>query len=91
MTPTEKMIEKLSSKDPEFKEAVEHYQQQDDFAVQISELRKELGLTQQQLADKVRVPQSTIARWETGDGNITIKNMEKIAKATNKKLTMYFA
>jgi phage-related protein/DNA-binding transcriptional regulator YiaG len=90
MTPAEKMIEAISKADPQFKQLVEHYQQQDDFAVEISKLRKKLGLTQQQLADKVRVPQSTIARWESGDGNITIKNMEKIARATHKKLVMYF-
>ena len=90
MTTTEKMIEKLSKNDPEFKMAVEHYQQQNDFGVQISKLRAGLGLTQQQLADKVHVPQSTIARWKTGDANITMKNMEKIAKATDKKLVMYF-
>ena len=33
---------------------------------QIKEFRRCLGLTQTQLAEKLQVPQCTIARWETG-------------------------
>ena len=33
----------------------------------ISELRKEKGLTQEQLGEKVGVTNKTVSRWETGD------------------------
>ena len=33
---------------------------------QIKEFRRRLGLTQTQLAEKLQVPQCTVARWETG-------------------------
>ncbi len=32
----------------------------------IAELRKENGLTQEQLGDKIGVTNKTISRWETG-------------------------
>jgi len=33
---------------------------------QIRTLRKELGLTQQQLAEKIGATRESVARWETG-------------------------
>ena len=33
---------------------------------QIKEFRSVVGLTQTELADKLQVPQCTVARWETG-------------------------
>ncbi|MFD1125749.1 helix-turn-helix domain-containing protein [Lentilactobacillus raoultii] len=90
MTPTQKIIEQLSEETPNFKEKIQHYQQQNELGIKISELRHEVGLTQQQLADKIHVPQSTIARWESGDGNITMKNLSKIAQSVHKELVIRF-
>lgn len=33
----------------------------------LKELRKEKGLTQEQLAEKLNVSRRTVSRWETGD------------------------
>lgn len=33
----------------------------------LQELRKEKGLTQEQLAEKVNVARRTVSRWETGN------------------------
>lgn len=90
MTQTDDLIQQLSKERPGFKEKFDYYNQQFDYAVAIVSLRKKVGLTQQQLADRVGVPQSTIARWETGDGNITMKNMGRIAHAVNKQLVIEF-
>lgn len=90
MTETDKLIQQLEKERPGFKERVEYYSEQLDYAALIMDFRKGLGLTQQQLADKIGVPQSTIARWESGQGNITIKNLAKIGAVDNKKLVLAF-
>lgn len=37
---------------------------------QLVSFREDLGITQQELADKLRVDRVTIARWETGTRSI---------------------
>lgn len=38
-----------------------------DFAANLKTARVAAGLTQQALADRLGVPQSTVGRWETGN------------------------
>lgn len=42
-------------------------------------LRKEKGLTQQQLAKELKMPQNTISRYESGERQVNIKNLTTIA------------
>ncbi|GAA2973248.1 helix-turn-helix domain-containing protein [Lentilactobacillus parakefiri] len=90
MTETENLINDLSKTHPNLKDKIAHYDEQLSYAFAIIDLRKELGLTQQQFADRIGVPQPTIARWETGHGNITIKNLQKIADGAHKQLVIGF-
>lgn len=46
----------------------------------IRELRKERGLTQTQLADKISSTQDTISLWELGKSYPDIINLVKLAK-----------
>ena len=41
----------------------------------IGEIRKEHGLTQQQIADKLNIKQSTVAMWETGKSSPSFKTL----------------
>lgn len=50
-------------------------------AAQISIRRQDLGLSQQQLADKLDVSQALVSRWETGDANFTLSTLVKISQA----------
>ena len=45
------------------------------------ELRKAKGLTQEVLADKIGICQSTIAMWETGRATPPLGTMQKVAVA----------
>lgn len=56
----------------------------------LTSLRKSMNLTQQELADKVGKPQSTIARIETGETNPSFMLINEIAKALNKKVIIEF-
>ena len=49
----------------------------------IKQLRKNLELTQQQLADKVGVTYIQIGRYETGKSNASADVLQKIANALN--------
>lgn len=45
----------------------------------ISELRKQQGLTQQQLADKLNLSNKTISKWESGSGSPDLSNLPILA------------
>lgn len=49
----------------------------------IASLRKGLGLTQNQLAEKIFVSDKAISRWETGEGLPEISNLIELAKVFN--------
>ena len=59
-----------------------------DIAIQIAEARKKKKLTQSQLAKRVGMPQSQIARLESGSVNTTFSTIQKVASVLNKRLIL---
>ena len=57
----------------------------------IKELRKELRLSQEKLANNCELDRTYIASVENGKRNISIVNLEKIANALNVSLEKFFA
>jgi len=51
------------------------------FGNRVRELRKEKGISQEDLAYKAGLHRTYIGMIERGEKNITIKNIEKLAKA----------
>lgn len=49
----------------------------------IREARKQLNLSQKELAEKMGVKQSMVSRWESGECNYTIDTLVQIANALN--------
>lgn len=49
------------------------------FANRLKELRLEKGLTQQQLADILKVDRTTVMKWETGERETNFLMLVKIA------------
>lgn len=76
--------------DPQFKQEFENETTKLESAIAVTHVRKEAGLTQRELANVSKVPQSTIARIETG-ANTSIDTLTKIANALGKKLTVSFS
>ena len=56
-----------------------------NFKNKIEKIRINQGLSQEELADKVKVHQSTISRIEKGKVDISIKMRKKIAKVLDKE------
>ncbi len=57
----------------------------------IKQLRNNLGLSQEELADIVNLDRTYITSVERGKRNISIVNVNKIAKALNVNLSEFFA
>jgi DNA-binding XRE family transcriptional regulator len=56
-----------------------------ELALKIVTAREDAGLTQKQLADKLRTTQSVISRIETGKQNLSVDMLYRIAEAVGKK------
>lgn len=70
-------------KNKEYQELLKEEKRLLDIAFQISEARKKKNITQVQLARKVGMPQSQIARIEGGNHNVTIGTLNRVASALN--------
>lgn len=51
--------------------------------------RKELGITQNELAEKLSVTEKAISRWETGRGTPDISLLLPLSKALNVDVSNY--
>lgn len=84
---------KRALKDPDFRK--EMREPDDDPFIEVAfrliSLRRELGLTQAQLAKKIHLPQQAVARLESlhYKGH-TLQSLNKIARAFGKKLQISF-
>jgi transcriptional regulator with XRE-family HTH domain len=61
-----------------------------NLAEQMVWARLEAGLTQVELAGRMRTTQSTIARWETGGRVPSIRTLNKLAEVTGLRLDVRF-
>ena len=77
-------------KDAEYKTAYEGMAMEFEIASAIIAARTQAGLTQEELAQRMRAKQSQIARWESGEQNATLKTLKRIAEATGTNLKISF-
>lgn len=82
------LAEKMS--DSDFKNAFDAESAKLESAVALTNERELAGLTQRELAEIAKVPQSTVARIERGQ-NTSLDTMSKLAAALGKKLIVGFA
>ena len=59
-------------------------------AMELKKLRKELKISQGELAYKMKVKREFITRIESGERNITIETLNRIAEATGKEFEFHF-
>jgi transcriptional regulator with XRE-family HTH domain len=53
--------------------------------------RKELGLSQEKLSEKVGVSYQQIQRYENGSSMLNVENVQRVAKALDIPVTMFFS
>lgn len=90
MTKVQEYIEKRSKSDPEFIKQLNIERERLELAVKLTNLRKNAGLTQKDLAKIIGKPQSTISRIETGQMNPSIELVIEIANGLDKKFVPEF-
>lgn len=90
MSKIDQYIKKRSQKEPKFADSFNQKSQKLQIAVEVRNLRDNLGMTQREFAKLVHKPQSTIARIETGKMSPSIKTLDEIAEATNRQLAIKF-
>ncbi|EHE8434462.1 helix-turn-helix transcriptional regulator [Enterococcus faecalis] len=90
MSTISQLIEQKKKSSRSFAKEYELESQRLEVAVALTQLRKELGFSQRELAEKVGKSQSTIARIENGTLNVSFKVLYEIANGVGKELHVEF-
>lgn len=82
--------EKEALKDPEIR--AEYERQQPEFALiqAMLDARIKKGVTQKEIARRMKTKQSVISRLETGNANPSVRFLKKLAKALHTTLEIRF-
>jgi len=75
---------------PGVRESFERRYPFDDIALAIAGVRADLDMTQTEFGALVGIPQSTVARLESGQQNPSVGMLKRIAKATETELVVEF-
>ena len=82
----EYLVKELKNK--EFKKLYDSYDLQLRISYQILQMRKKIGLSQKEFAERIGTAQSNVARIESGKQNFTIDFLQKIAKTFDRELNV---
>ena len=85
---TVKEVFKKTSKSKKFREAYSEELVRLRLAKQIRELRLKEKLTQASVAKKANMPQSVIARIESGEHSFTLGTLNRIARVFDKEIQL---
>ncbi len=86
MSDLKKYVEKRKARDPEFAEDYEAGYLEFKIGVLLRQAREESGLTQEEVARKLKTKKSAISRIENHAEDIRLSTLGKYAKAIGKEL-----
>jgi len=86
MSDLQKYIEIRKKKDPEFAESYDSGYEEFKIGVLLREARKKSGLTQEELARRVKTTKSAISRIENHAEDIKLSTIERVATALGRKI-----
>jgi transcriptional regulator with XRE-family HTH domain len=75
---------------PGVRESFDRYYPYHDLSLEIAGVRSDLDMTQTEFGALVGIPQSTVARLESGQQNPSVGMLQRIAKATDMELAIEF-
>ena len=90
MSDLQKYIEKRKKDDPEFAENYEIGYQNFKIGVVLRQLRMESGITQEELAEKLKTKKLVISRIENHAEDIRLSTLNKYAETLGKTLKIQF-
>jgi ribosome-binding protein aMBF1 (putative translation factor) len=85
-----KDLHKKWMKDPEYRKEYEALEEEFALAAEVARARTRAGLSQAELARRMKTTQSTIARLESGRGHPSTRTLDRFAKATGHRLKIRF-
>jgi ribosome-binding protein aMBF1 (putative translation factor) len=91
MDDLDKYIAKRKKRSPAFAENFESGYEQFKIGVVLRMAREKAGLTQEEMAEKLRTKKSAISRIENHAEDIRLSTLERFALAVGKKLTLKIA
>jgi transcriptional regulator with XRE-family HTH domain len=77
-------------KDPSYRKEYQAAEEEFALAAAVMKARNRAGLSQAELARRMRTTQSTIARLESGRGRPSTRTLDRFAKATGHRLKITF-
>ena len=77
-------------KDPWYRKEYQAAEEEFALAAAVMKARNRAGLSQAELARRMRTTQSTIARLESGRGRPSTRTLDRFAKATGHRLKITF-
>ena len=81
MNDLQRYIEKRKKRDPEFAANYEQEYEQFKIGVLLRELRLKEGMTQEELAQRLKTKKSVISRMENHAKDVRLSTLEKVAEA----------
>jgi transcriptional regulator with XRE-family HTH domain len=85
-----KDLHKKWMKDAEYRKEYDALEEEFALAAAVAEARIRSGLSQAELARRMKTTQSTIARLESGRGKPSTRTLDRFAKATGNRLKIGF-
>jgi ribosome-binding protein aMBF1 (putative translation factor) len=85
-----KDLHKKWMKDPAYRKEYEALEEEFTLAAEVAKARTRAGLSQAELARRMKTTQSTIARLESGRGRPSTRTLDRFAKATGHRLKISF-
>ena len=77
-------------KDPGYRKEYDALEEEFALAAEVAKARDRAGLSQAELARRMKTTQSTIARLESGRGRPSTRTLGRFAKATGHRLRISF-